>query len=122
MSDHEKRRHPRIDVRQAVWVEGQNVRGAGEALNVSREGMFVVSDAVPAVGSTLEVRLEDPQEGPIQLTMQVAWTDPGTLHSKMGLRALDSRDLATFARVVARYEAGQPTPPPPPPEAPEPKE
>ena len=54
MSSQDNRRHPRIDTKQAVWVEGQDVRISAEARNMSKGGMFVVSEGdAPAVGTTL---------------------------------------------------------------------
>ena len=107
MSDSEsRRRHPRIDTQQQVWVEGQDVRVSAETRNISKGGMFVVAEGqAPAVGTMLQIQFEDPQEGSIDVKMEVVWRDEKTLTSKLGLRALDSHGMAAFERVVSRYEA-----------------
>lgn len=104
--DDRRRRHPRIETQQHVWVEGQDVRVAAQARNMSKGGMFVVAEGeAPALGSTLDITFEDPHEGAIAVKMEVVWRDEKTLTSKLGLRALDSQGMAAFERVVTRYEA-----------------
>jgi c-di-GMP-binding flagellar brake protein YcgR len=106
--DEQRRRHPRIDTEQHVWVEGQDVRIAAQARNMSKGGMFVVAEGdAPEIGSTLEVTFEDPHEGKVALKMEVVWRDEKTLTSNLGLRAVDSKGMAAFERVVSRYESEQ---------------
>jgi c-di-GMP-binding flagellar brake protein YcgR len=103
--DNQRRRHPRIETQQHVWVEGQDVRVAAQARNISRGGMFVVAEGqAPEIGSTLNVSFEDPHEGKIAVKMEVVWRDEKTLTSSLGLRAMDSKGMAAFERVVTRYE------------------
>ena len=105
MSGQEKRRDPRVDTNQSIWVEGQDVRVEAEARNMSKGGMFVVAPAAaPEIGTTLEIEFNDPHEGKIALKMEVVWRDEKTANSNLGLRALDSQQgMAAFERVVARY-------------------
>ena len=104
MSGAEKRRDPRVDTQQSVWVEGQEVRVEAEARNMSRTGMFVVTrDSLPPLGSTFDVKFDDPHEGPIQVTMEVVWRADETLSSKLGLRVADPGGMEAFERVVARH-------------------
>jgi hypothetical protein len=106
MSPQDKRRHPRIDTKQPVWVEGQDVRITAEARNMSKGGMFVVSEGdAPAIGTTLQIKFEDPLEGKVEVQMEVVWRDEHTSTSSLGLRAIDNRGSAAFERVVSRYEA-----------------
>jgi c-di-GMP-binding flagellar brake protein YcgR len=109
MSDDERRRrHPRIETEQHVWVEGQDVRIAAQARNMSQGGMFVVAEGkAPEIGSTLDVTFEDPHEGKIAVKMEVVWRDEKTLTSSLGLRAVDSKGMSAFERVVSRHEADQ---------------
>ena len=109
MSEHDpRRRHPRIETQQHVWVEGQDVRVAAQTRNISRGGMFVVAEGeAPAIGSTLQIQLEDPHEGTIDVKMEVIWREEKTVTANLGLRALDSRGMAAFERMVSRYEATQ---------------
>jgi hypothetical protein len=112
MTDHEsRRRHPRVDTQQTVWVEGQDVRVEAEARNMSKGGMFVVSDAEapssPTIGSMLQIRFDDPHEGKVEVKMEVVWRDENTVTTKLGLRAVDSKGMAAFERVVNRYEGVQ---------------
>lgn len=103
----DNRRHPRIPTQQAVWVEGQDVRTTGQARNMSKGGMFVVSEgAAPAVGTTLQIKFQDPLEGQVEIQMEVVWRDGDTATTKgLGLRAMDSKGMEAFERVVSRYEA-----------------
>jgi c-di-GMP-binding flagellar brake protein YcgR len=109
MSDDEaRRRHPRIETQQHVWVEGQDVRVAAQTRNISKGGMFVVAKGeAPAIGATLQIQFEDPHEGTIDVKMEVVWREEKTVTSNLGLRALDSRGMAAFERMVSRYEADQ---------------
>jgi c-di-GMP-binding flagellar brake protein YcgR len=110
--DDQRRRHPRIETQQHVWVEGQDVRVAAQARNMSKGGMFVVAEGqAPAIGSKLAVTFDDPHEGSIEVKMEVVWRDEKTLTSNLGLRAVDSRGMAAFERVVSRYEAELPRKP-----------
>ncbi len=104
MSGKDQRRDPRVDTQQSVWVEGQDARIQAEARNMSKTGMFVVSESTaPAIGSMLEIKFEDPTEGQIAIKMEVVWRDEQTANSKLGLRALESEGMAAFERVVSRY-------------------
>lgn len=105
MSTQDNRRHPRIDTKQPVWVEGQDVRLNAEARNMSKGGMFVVSEGdAPAVGTTLQIKFEDPHEGQVEVQMEVVWRSEHTTTSSLGLRALDTQGRSAFERVVSRYE------------------
>jgi hypothetical protein len=109
MSDHDaRRRHARVDTKQPVWVEGQDVLVEAEARNMSKGGMFVVAKAEPpTIGSTLQIKFDDPLEGAVELKMEVVWRDEGTSSSRLGLRVMDAGGSAAFERVVARYEEEQ---------------
>jgi c-di-GMP-binding flagellar brake protein YcgR len=109
MSDEDsRRRHPRIETQQHVWVEGQDVRVSAETRNISKGGMFVVAEGeAPAIGTTLQIQFEDPQEGTIDVKMEVVWREEKTVTAHLGLRAVDSRGMAAFERVVTRHEANQ---------------
>src|SRR5688500_14860505 len=104
MSGADKRRDPRVDTQQSVWVEGQEVRVEADALNMSRSGRFVVPRASLApAGGTLDITFDDPHEGPVQITMDVVWRADETIGSRLGLRLADHSDTLAFERVVARY-------------------
>ncbi|MDB4971886.1 MAG: hypothetical protein JWN48_227 [Myxococcaceae bacterium] len=115
MSDEDaRRRHPRIDTQQHVWVEGQDVRVAAETRNISKGGMFVVAKGeAPAIGTTLQITFEDPHEGTIDVKMEVVWREEKTITSNLGLRTLDSKGMAAFERVVQRLEQKPATSPAP---------
>jgi hypothetical protein len=109
MSEHDsRRRHQRVETHQQVWVEGQDVRVSAQAKNISKGGMFVVAEGeAPTIGTVLKVQFEDPHEGTIDVKMEVVWRDEKTLTARLGLRAVDSRGMEAFERVVTRHEAGQ---------------
>lgn len=101
----QRRRFPRIPTQQSVWVEGQDVRVTAQAKNISRGGMFVVSEAAPPeIGTMLQIRFQDPLEGEVEVKMEVVWRDETTVTSKLGLRAVDSAGMEAFERVVGRHE------------------
>ena len=102
------RRHPRIPTQQPVWVEGQDVRVSAEARNMSKGGMFVVSEGdgeAPAIGTTLQIKFEDPHEGQVEVQMEVVWRNADGAAPGLGLRALGNQGMAAFERVVSRYES-----------------
>ena len=103
MSGSDKRRDPRVDTDQPVWVEGQEVRFEADAQNMSRSGMFVVArDSVPVLGSLLHVSFDDPREGKVGVTMEVVWRADGDERPKLGLRVADPQGMDAFERVVER--------------------
>lgn len=107
MSGADKRRDPRVETQQSVWVEGQEVRVEAEALNMSRTGMFVVTrDSLPPpLGRTLDIKFDDPLEGTIRVTMELVWREDESLSARLGLRVADPQGREAFERVVARYLA-----------------
>ncbi len=73
---------------------------------MSKGGMFVVAEAnAPAVGSTLQVKFDDPHEGEVDVRMEVVWRNESGASAKLGLRVLDSTDMEAFERVVSRHVA-----------------
>lgn len=70
----DKRRDPRFEHVQELWNEGQ--ARMGEARNMSRSGMFIVSDQPREVGEQIKVAFED-AEGAIELKMEVMWCEDG---------------------------------------------
>jgi hypothetical protein len=84
MSD-DQRRDPRIPTRQRIWCEGQEAPGAAETRDVSRNGMFIVADDAPEVGSQLKVTLKDEGGGEATLNMEVMWRGPKTEDNKTGV-------------------------------------
>jgi len=104
----DKRREARIDIKQDVWMEGQDSRLSGEATNVSTGGMFVVTEDAPEVGTEIELKFDDPEEGEVAVKMEVVWQSgqgssdgPG-----VGLKAMSSAGRAAFDRVVTRHRDG----------------
>jgi len=109
MSGAEKRRDPRVDTAQTVWVEGQEVRFEADAQNMSRTGMFVVArESLPALGSLLNVSFDDPREGVVGVTMEVVWRAGESERPKLGLRVADPRGMEAFERVVERLLGEKP--------------
>jgi hypothetical protein len=103
MSGADKRRDPRVDTQQSVWVEGQEMRVEAEARNMSRTGMFVVTRAslAPPAG-TLDITFDDPHEGPVQIKMEVMWRADESIGSRLGLKLAEGSDAEAFERVVSR--------------------
>jgi Tfp pilus assembly protein PilZ len=110
MSGRDLRRDERIATSQRVWVEGQDVRVGAEALNMSKGGMFIVTDRAPdSIGSNVEITFDDPHEGRVTLAMEVVWKRADSQHTQLGLRTIDRDRASAFQRVVDRYlEDGAP--------------
>jgi len=63
----EKRRDPRFDVEQKLWCEGQNNM---EARNMSRSGMFIMTDQPREVGEEITISF-DGDDGTIEVKAEV---------------------------------------------------
>jgi Tfp pilus assembly protein PilZ len=83
MSD-DQRRDPRIATRQRLWCEGQEATAAAETRDVSRNGMFIVAEDAPEVGSQMKLTLQD-EGGEVTLNMEVMWRGPKTEDNKTGV-------------------------------------
>jgi hypothetical protein len=106
MSGRDLRRDERIATAQRVWVEGQDVRISAEAKNMSKGGMFVVTDQRPeSLGSQVEITFDDPLEGRVTLSMEVVWKRDDNEQGQLGLRTMDRDREGAFQRVVDRYLA-----------------
>jgi Tfp pilus assembly protein PilZ len=80
----DQRRDPRIATRQKLWCEGQQIPLVAETRDVSRNGMFIVTDNAPEVGAQFNVRLDN-EEGEVSLQMEVIWRGPKTADNKTGV-------------------------------------
>jgi hypothetical protein len=101
MSD-DKRRDPRFDAKQRLWCEGQGERT--EARNISRSGMFVLSEQPREVGEQFKVAFEE-EEGAIELNMEVMWCGAASEggQAAMGLRIVGfDRGKDAYERFVER--------------------
>ena len=83
MSD-EQRREKRIPTRQQLWCEGQDAPNQVETRDVSRNGMFIVAEHAPEVGSQLKVTLQD-EDGEVTLNMEVMWKGTKSEENKTGI-------------------------------------
>jgi Tfp pilus assembly protein PilZ len=85
MSD-EQRREKRIETRQKLWCEGQESPSPldAETRDVSRNGMFIVAEDAPDVGSQMKVTLQD-QGGEVTLNMEVVWRGRKAEDNKTGV-------------------------------------
>lgn len=50
------------------------MQGSGYLRNISREGMFLEIDPVPDRGSEVQITIEAPGRGKVELTARVVWT------------------------------------------------
>jgi hypothetical protein len=96
MSD-DKRRAPRFDAQQKLWCEGQGERA--EARNISRSGMFVLSEQAREVGEQFKVAFED-EAGAIEMDMEVMWCG----ESEEGGQAAMGLRIVGFGRGEDAYE------------------
>ncbi len=102
----DKRREPRFKSKQAVWCEGQEQRFAGEAQNMSRKGMAIVTGSAAQVGSRLKVSFAVPEGGDVAVNMEVVWREkkPKGEPVSMGLRVVDfDKGQRNFNRFVNHH-------------------
>jgi hypothetical protein len=64
----EKRRDPRFDVEQKLWCEGQDNM---EARNMSRSGMFIMTDQPREVGEEITISFDGDDGGTIEVKAEV---------------------------------------------------
>lgn len=79
----DQRRDRRILTRQKLWREGQEEPPA-ETRDVSQNGMFIVAENAPEVGSQLKVTFSDP-EGEATLNLEVMWRGAKDDDNKTGI-------------------------------------
>lgn len=80
----DQRRDRRIATRQKLWCEGQDTTTAAETRDVSKSGMFIVSEDAPEVGSQFKVTLND-AEGEATLKLEVMWRGQKDEDNKTGI-------------------------------------
>lgn len=82
----DQRRDRRILTRQKLWREGQEQEqeSAAETRDVSQNGMFIVAEDAPEVGSQLKVTFND-AEGEATLNLEVMWRGAKDEENKTGI-------------------------------------
>lgn len=102
MSTRDNRRDARFDTRQKLWCEGQGA--IAETRNMSRSGMFIVSDEAREVGETLTIKFTG-DEGDVEVDAQVMWRGAGEGEKDgMGLRIVGfKKGQEAFDRFVERH-------------------
>jgi hypothetical protein len=80
---HDQRRDRRIVTRQKLWREGQEEAPA-ETRDMSQNGMFIVSEDAPEVGSQLKFTFND-AEGAATLNLEVMWRGAKDQDNKTGI-------------------------------------
>jgi hypothetical protein len=81
---HDQRRDRRILTRQKLWREGQEEPPA-ETRDVSQNGMFIVSEDAPEVGSQLKLTFNDAQGEEATLNLEVMWRGAKDEDNKTGI-------------------------------------
>jgi Tfp pilus assembly protein PilZ len=106
MSDN-KRRDPRFESLQKLWCEGQTTRVA-EARNMSKSGMFIVSEQPHQVGEQIKVAFED-EGGKIELKMEVMWRGEAAQGEQtgLGLKIVEFDEGGAYDRFVKRQLVAQ---------------
>lgn len=106
----EQRRDRRIVTRQKLWCEGQDTTTAAETRDVSKNGMFIVSEDAPEVGSQLKVTFNDAEgEGEATLKLEVMWRGQKDADNKTGIGVRivgfeKGRDV--YERFISRHVRG----------------
>jgi c-di-GMP-binding flagellar brake protein YcgR len=104
----EQRRDKRIATRQKLWCEGQEATTTAETRDVSRSGMFIVSEDAPEVGSQLKVTFND-AEGEATMNLEVMWRGQKSADNKTGIGVRivgfeKGRDV--YERFITRHMRG----------------
>ena len=104
MTTRESRRDERFETRQKLWCEGQGA--IAEARNMSRSGMFIVSDEAKDVGETLTISFTG-DDGEVEVDAEVMWRGAGDGDKEgMGLRIVGfKKGESVFDRLVERHVA-----------------
>jgi hypothetical protein len=66
-----KRRDPRFESNKKLWFEGQGERA--EARNMSRSGMFIMTEEQREVGEQIKVAFEGEEGATVEVNMEVIW-------------------------------------------------
>jgi Tfp pilus assembly protein PilZ len=101
----EQRREKRIATRQSLWCEGQDAPSGAETRDVSRNGMFIVAENAPEIGSQIKVTLED-DGAEVTLQMEVVWRGSKTADNKtgVGMRIVGfDKGRETYERFINRH-------------------
>lgn len=101
----EQRREKRIATRQRLWCEGQDAPSGAETRDVSRNGMFIVAENAPEIGSQMKVTLED-DGAEVTLQMEVVWRGSKTADNKtgVGVRIVGfDKGRDTYERFINRH-------------------
>jgi Tfp pilus assembly protein PilZ len=101
----EQRREKRIATRQRLWCEGQDAPSGAETRDVSRNGMFIVAENAPEIGSQMKVTLED-EGAKVTLQMEVVWRGTKTADNKtgVGMRIVGfDKGRDTYERFINRH-------------------
>lgn len=101
----EQRREKRIATRQRLWCEGQDAPSGAETRDVSRNGMFIVAENAPEIGSQMKVTLED-DGAKVTLQMEVVWRGSKTEDNKtgVGVRIVGfDKGRETYERFINRH-------------------
>ena len=104
----EQRRDRRIVTRQKLWCEGQDTTTAAETRDVSKNGMFIVSEDAPEVGEQFKVTLND-AEGEATMKLEVMWRGQKSEDNKTGIGVRivgfeKGRDV--YERFISRHVRG----------------
>jgi hypothetical protein len=102
----EKRREKRFKTQQNVWCEGQDARQQAQSLDISRNGMALVTGEAAEVGSRLKVSFAVPEGGDVAVDMEVVWREerPAGQRMAMGLRVIEfKKGKEAFDRFVAKH-------------------
>lgn len=102
----EKRREQRFKSQQKVWCEGQDVKLAAQASDISMGGMALETGEPAEVGSTMKVSFAVPDGSDVAVNMEVVWRKekPEGKRVAMGLRVVDfEKGKEAFDRFVASH-------------------
>ena len=106
----DQRRDRRIVTRQKLWCEGQDATSTAETRDVSKNGMYIVAEDAPEVGSQLKVTFND-EHGEATLNLEVMWrgakNEEDNNRTGIGVRIVGfdkGRDV--YERFISRHVRG----------------
>jgi PAS domain S-box-containing protein len=90
-SDHERRRHFRINIQHHARIVDAGRETSGEVTSLSAGGLFLSTETASRdlVGRDLQIIVEFPRVSPLRFNVQVCWVAPASSAPGMGVRFVD---------------------------------
>lgn len=99
-SEEEKRKHPRVDINWPASIETSYGRMAGEVKNISLGGAFICCKKPLQLRKVFHMSMIGPENDPLTVTAQVAWSNANMLEEKVVNRGMGVRFIKMSDRHI----------------------